>query len=83
MSRDGELTEHQNDFIAFYQLHTEICETTALKPFVEQSSDGIAVALVTGNDELFAQALSKQQDMAKTKAKTIENLKFMPRHTAL
>ena len=52
--RDGELTERQNDFSTFYQLHTEIWEATALKPFVEQSSDGIAVALVTGNNELFA-----------------------------
>lgn len=67
LSGKFELTKRQNDLITFYQLNTEIREAVALKPFVEESSDGVGKAI--GNSDLYDQALGKQQDIEQKKRK--------------
>ena len=39
----------------------EIIEAKSLKPFVEKARDGMGVALVTGNADMFQGALRKQE----------------------
>ena len=53
--------------VQYYQLNIEISEAISLKPFVEEARDGVGAALVTGNDELFKQALQKQEEIDRKK----------------
>ena len=41
----------------------EIIEAKSLKPFVEKTCDGVGAALVTGNSDMFKEALEKQEAM--------------------
>jgi hypothetical protein len=45
----------------YYQLTMEIIEAKSLKPFVEKARDGVGTALVTGNADMFREALQKQE----------------------
>lgn len=47
----------------YYQLSMEIIEAKSLKPFVEKTRDGVGAALVTGNSDMFKEALEKQEAM--------------------
>jgi hypothetical protein len=47
----------------YYQLSMEIIEAKSLKPFVEKTCDGVGAALVTGNSDMFKEALEKQEAM--------------------
>jgi hypothetical protein len=40
-----------------------IIEAKSLKPFVEKTCDGVGAALVTGNSDMFKEALEKQEAM--------------------
>ena len=56
-------TKHEHELMQYYQLTILISEANSLKRFVEEARDGVGVTLVTGNDELFRQALSNQEDV--------------------
>lgn len=60
--------------VQYYQLNVEISEAISLKPFVEETRDGVGAALVTGNGELFKQALQKQEEIDRKK-RQLEKLK--------
>lgn len=66
-------TKHEHELLQYYQLSILICEANSLKPFVEEACDGVGVTLVTGNGELFRQALSNQEDVER-KEKQLEKL---------
>ena len=72
----------ENQLIQHYQLKTEISEAISLRPFVEEACDGVGVALVTGNDELFKQALQKQEEIDR-KRKQVEKLDVIQKRRKL
>ena len=66
-------TKHEHELMQYYQLTILISEANSLKRFVEEARDGVGVTLVTGNGELFRQALSNQEDVER-KEKQLEKL---------
>ena len=68
-----EMTKHESDLVSFYELHTEVREAVALKPFLDVAGDVTEIEMNEGNSELYAQALAKHQEMEK-KEKKLKNL---------
>ena len=58
-----------NFFVEYFQLRTEVSEAISLLTFLEETRDGV----VTGNNDLFKQALKKQQEIERKKRR-IETL---------
>ena len=68
-----EMTKRESDLVSFYELHTEVREAVALKPFLDVAGDVTEIEMNKGNSELYAQALAKHQEMEK-KEKKLKNL---------
>ena len=58
--KDG-CSKSEKDLVLYYQLTMEIIEAKSLKPFVEKARDGMDVALLTGNADMFREAVQKQE----------------------
>ena len=61
--KKDDCTKSEKDLMLYYQLTMEIIEVKSLKPFVEKARDGMSVALVTGNADMFREALLKQESL--------------------
>ena len=59
--KKNDCTKNEKDLMLYYQLTMEIIEAKSLKPFIEKARDGLGVALVTGNADMFQGALRKQE----------------------
>ena len=61
--KKDDCTKSEKDLMVYYQLTMEIIEAKPLKPFVKKARDGMSVALVTGNADMFREALQKQESV--------------------
>ena len=67
------MTKRETDLVSFYELNTEVREAVALKPFLEVAGDVTDLEMNAGNSELYAQALSKHEEIEK-KNRKMKNL---------
>ena len=68
-----EFTNRENDLVSFYELHTELREVVALKPFLEVADTVTEMPINNGSTEFYAQALAKHQGVEQ-KQKKLKNL---------
>ena len=67
------MTKRETDLVTFYELNTEVREAVALKPFLEVAGGATDLEMNAGNSELYAQALSKHEEIEK-KNRKMKNL---------
>jgi hypothetical protein len=65
----------------YYQLTMEIIEAKSLKPFIEKARDGVGTALVTGNADMFREALQKQEAIEEKEARLKLGLEYTQKKT--
>ena len=67
------MTKRETDLVTFYELNTEVREAVALKPLLEIAGGATDLEMNAGNSELYAQALSKHEEIEK-KNRKMKNL---------